>query len=121
MIKFWLAVGLALPAVVQAQTEVPAPVDTAPVKVYAPGAISPARYTVIDRLWVARWRTAFDVPSQADAVSARRALLDEAVRAGGDGVVNLHCLSDSTMGDMGGVTGSEAAAHYCYGTVIKLK
>ena len=116
MIKYGLAVWLALPAMVQAQEPAPvaASVDMAPVKLYAPGAISPSRYTVIDRLWVARWRTAFNVPSEADAANATRALLDEAARAGGDGVVNLHCVADNA-------TGGEAADHYCYGNVIKLK
>ena len=84
--------------------------EPVPVKVYAAGTIAPSRYTVIDRLWVARWRTAFDVPSQADATAAARELLDEAARAGGDGVVNLHCLA---LG--------KDAGHYCYGNVIKLK
>jgi hypothetical protein len=85
-----------------------------PIKVYEPGAIAPGSYTVIDRLWVSRWRTVFDVPRYADAESAVRAFLNEAERAGGDGVVNMNCLQSSgTVERWGG--------HYCYGSVIKLK
>ena len=105
---------LLVPALALLSTAVPAaepaPVDVATVKVYAVGTIAPSRYTVIDRLWVARWRTAFDVPSHADAASAIKELREEAARAGGDGVVNLHCVGRD-----------KGAAHYCYGNVIKLK
>ncbi len=100
---------LLAPALIAVSTTLPA-AETAPVKIYQAGTIAPSRYTVIDRLWVARWRTAFDVPSHADAAAATRELLEEAARAGGDGVVNLHCLARET-----------GARHYCYGNVIKLK
>jgi hypothetical protein len=84
--------------------------ETVPVKIYQVGTIAPSSYTVIDRLWVGRWRTAFDVPSHADAAAATRELLEEAARIGGEGVVNLHCLARA-----------DGASHYCYGNVIKLK
>ena len=85
-----------------------------PIKVYEPGALVPGAYTVVDRPWVSRWRTAFDVPRYPDAESAIRAFLNDAERMGGDGVVNMHCLqSDGMVARWGG--------HYCYGSVIKLK
>jgi hypothetical protein len=71
---------------------------------------------VIDRLWVASWRSAFDVPAYDNEATARRALLDAAADRGGDGVVNLHCLEATGPG--AGVT---FGGHYCYGNVIKLK
>jgi hypothetical protein len=95
---------------VPASAAEPAPGDVAPARLYAVGTLAPSRYTVIDRLWVARWRTAFDVPTQPDAAGAANELLAEATRVGGDGVVNLHCLAREP-----------GAAYYCYGNVIKLK
>ncbi len=86
----------------------------APIKVYEPGTLAPGAYTVIDRLWVSGWRTVFDVPRYPDAESAVRALLHEAERMGGDGVVNMHCMQSA------GVV-SRWGGHYCYGSVIKLK
>jgi len=88
----------------------------APIMDYEPGTIAPGEYTVIDRLWVARWRSAFDVPAYDNEDSARRALLDAAADRGGDGVVNLYCLASAGIG--AGVT---LGGHYCYGNVIKLK
>jgi hypothetical protein len=89
-------------------------VSKTPIKVYEPGALAPSAYTVIDRLWVSKWRTAFDVPRYPDAESAIRAFLNDAERMGGDGVVNMHCMqSAGVVARWGG--------HYCYGSVIKLK
>jgi nitrogenase subunit NifH len=56
------------------------------------------------------------VPAHADKETARRALLDEAARIGGEGVVNLHCIESTGPG--AGVT---LGGHYCYGNVIKLR
>jgi hypothetical protein len=84
------------------------------VKVYEPGTLAPTDYAVIDHLWVSRWRTAFDVPRHRDQASAQQALLNEAARMGGDGVVNMHCLQSAVVLVRWG-------QHYCYGNVIRLK
>ncbi len=109
--KSYLAALAVMAVSVPVPAAEPAPADVAPAKLYAVGTLTPSRYTVIDRLWVARWRTAFDVPTQPNAAGATRELLAEAARVGGDGVVNLHCLAREPGG----------AAYYCYGNVIKLK
>ena len=88
----------------------------APVTDYQAGTIAPSEYSVIDRIPVAHWRSAFYVPAYANQASARRALLDEAARRGGDGVVNLHCIESAGFG-----AGVALGGHYCYGNVIKLK
>ena len=87
---------------------------TTTIIVYPPGTIAPGDYTVIDRAWVSRKRTAFDMPRHRDVEAAQNALLQEAARLGGDGVVNMHCMhSTGVIAAWGG--------YYCYGNVIKLK
>ena len=71
---------------------------------------------MIDRIPVGRWRSAFYVLAYAKQESARRALLDEAARIGGDGVVNLYCVESFGVGAVVTLGG-----HYCYGNVITLK
>jgi hypothetical protein len=85
-----------------------------PLPVYDSTQIALGRYTVLKRLWVDSWRSALWVPSHRDEAGARRALLSEAARIGADGVVNLHCLSqtDALFNPSG---------YYCYGNAIKLK
>ena len=86
----------------------------APLKIYAPGELAYARYTVIKRLWVETPRSAFYVRAHADSGDAISELVNEATRIGADGVVNLHCLN-------GGQFMQDAAAWFCYGNAIKLK
>jgi hypothetical protein len=84
------------------------------VPVYDSTEIALDRYTVVKRLGVEDWRSAFRIPSYGDEESARRALLVEAARVRADGVINLHCLSktDRIFNPSG---------YYCYGNAIKLK
>ncbi len=84
----------------------------APIRVYAPGEISPDRYRVLQRLWVDSWRSAFRVPSYDDPAAAFQALVDAANRVGADGLVNVQCLSGGMLLD--------GAAHFCYGNAIRL-
>jgi hypothetical protein len=88
--------------------------DAKVVKAYEPGALAPADYAVIDRLWVSRRQSAFDVHRYRDVESAQQALLAEAARLGGDGVVNMHCMQSAGVVERWG-------GYYCYGNVIKLK
>lgn len=84
----------------------------APIRVYAPGEISPDRYRVLERLWVDSWRSAFRVPSYDDPAAAFQALVDAANQVGADGLVNVQCLSGGMLLD--------GAAHFCYGNAIRL-
>jgi hypothetical protein len=101
----------------------PQAVQAAEIKDYAVGELSPGEYTVVDRLWVARRGSAIEAPRHADQASAKRALLDEAARIGGDGVVNLHCMESVVVSARLATIESKVfgGSHYCYGSVIKLK
>jgi hypothetical protein len=84
------------------------------VPVYDATQVAFDRYTVVKRLWVEGWRSAFWIPGHASEEAARQSLVSEAARLGADGVVNLQCLSrtDSLL---------RPAAYYCYGDAIKVK
>ena len=71
-------------------------------------------YTIVKRIPAEDWRSAFWIGGHADEAGARRAVLDQAARAGADAVVNLTCMSRTD----GLVKG---AGHYCYGDAIKAK
>ena len=71
-------------------------------------------YTVVKRIWVDGWRSAFGVRGHRELADARRAVIDEAARAGADGVVNLACMS-RTDGFL------NPSGYYCYGYAIKVK
>jgi uncharacterized protein YbjQ (UPF0145 family) len=83
------------------------------VPIYDSTEVALDRYTVVKRLGVQGWRSAFHIPSYRDAATATEALLAEAAQLGADGIVNLHCLdrSDRWRGE----------GYYCYGNAIKLK
>lgn len=93
-----------------------APIN-APLKVYTPGELPLARYTVLKRLWVETPESAFYIRTHADSGAAIAALVGEATRIGADGVVNLHCLNGGqfTMQSL------QQRGWYCYGNAIKLK
>jgi uncharacterized protein YbjQ (UPF0145 family) len=84
--------------------------DTA-VRIYDAGELTLDRYTVIKRIWAGTWRASFWVPNHSDPAGAIEALTAEAADAGADGVVNLHCLSDTAWD----------GRYFCYGLAIKLK
>ena len=83
-----------------------------PVRVFDAGEISLDRYAVIERLWTGTWRASLWIPTHDDAASAIDALTSKAAALGADGVVNLHCLNDSS---------GFGAGYYCYGLAIKLR
>jgi hypothetical protein len=83
-----------------------------PVTVFDAGALTPDRYTVIERIWTGTWRAPFWFPGYDDAGAAVAALTSKAGSLGANGVVNLHCLNDA-RGWGGG--------YLCYGLAVKLK
>lgn len=87
-------------------------VEPASVPVFEAGALTLNRYSVIERLWTGRWRSAFWIPAHDDAAAAIAELTAEAGRLGADGVVDLHCLRDN---------GGLSSGFICYGLAIKLK
>src|SRR5512146_477034 len=83
-------------------------------KEYLPGELTPDRYTVIKRLWVESWRSAFWIPTYDDRQAAIAALYAEAGRLGADGIVHLSCFQDR-----GAWSGRDS--FFCYGNAVKLK
>jgi hypothetical protein len=108
-LKFIVCVAACWAGAVSAQA--PA---TDPVPVYDSTQLALNSYTVIKRLGVESWKSAFWITGYRDEARARRALLDEAARLGSDGIVNLHCLNqtDAIFNPVG---------YYCYGNAIKLR
>jgi hypothetical protein len=89
------------------------PLRQAPLRTFDATQITPDRYTVIGRLWVDSWRTAFDVPTHAESSAALAQLSDEAVKRGADALTNVVCLNDDRAWFQRG--------YFCYGLAIKLK
>jgi len=85
-----------------------------PVPIYDSTQIPFDRYTVVKRIWVQDWRSAFWIPGERDEAAAQRALLSEAARVNADGVINLKCL-DQTDNIF------KRSGYYCYGNAIRLK
>ena len=84
------------------------------VPVYDATEVAHARYTVLKRLWVEDWKSAFRVGGRSDEAGARRVLLNEAAALGADAVVNLYCL-DKTDGMF------NPAGYFCYGNAVRIK
>ena len=101
--------GVAMPQAVGAEP------TGAAVQIYEAGDLAPDRYTVVKRLWVESWQSAFRVPTHEASGAAIAALQKEAAAAGANGIVNLNCLN----GRGGWFSGKDA--YFCYGNAIKLK
>lgn len=72
------------------------------------------RYTVIKRLGVDDWRSAFRMRGHGDLMTAQKALVAEAARLGADGVINLTCFDQTDRI-------FNPAGYFCYGNAIKIK
>jgi len=83
------------------------------VAIYDSTQIALDSYTVIKRLGVQDWRSAFSIRAYNDAAAATAALRSEAERLGADGLVNLHCLGRSDR--------PNGVGYYCYANAIKVK
>ena len=84
--------------------------DAAEVKVYDATQLTHGRYTVLKRIWTQTWRSAFWVGTYGEQADAVAALTSRAADEGADGVINLHCLNDTSWG----------GGYFCYGLAIKL-
>ena len=84
------------------------------VPVYDATQLALGRYTVLKRIPVGDWRTAFWVGGHDDIAAAQNAVLGEAARLGADGVINLVCLDQTDRL-------WSPAGYYCYANAISLK
>lgn len=84
------------------------------VVVYPSGRLVRNQYTVLRRLWIESWRSAFWLPTfeTQDAAIANMRL--EAARLGADGLVDVACLDMSRAW-------SKERAFVCSGNAIRLK
>jgi len=90
----------------------PGPASTVPV--YDATQVAYNAYTVVKRVGVGNWRSAFGIGGHASLEAARNAIVSEAARAGADGIVNLTCF-DTTDRVF------RPAGYFCYGNAIRLK
>jgi hypothetical protein len=84
------------------------------VPVYDATQLALDRYTVIARLGVEGWESAFRIRGYGDLESARQALVSDAARRGADGVINLTCFDQTDRI-------FKPAGYYCYGNAIKIR
>ena len=106
------ALGIAL-AVAACAGGAQEPLRQAPLPTFDATQLTPDRYTVVKRLWVDSWRTAFDVPTRADSSAALAQLSEEAVKVNADALTNVVCLNDERAWYGGG--------YFCYALAVKLK
>jgi hypothetical protein len=91
-----------------------APAAPSQVPVYDPTQLALDGYTVVERIGVQRWRSAFGTSGHPTQEAARSAVLAEAARAGADAVTNLVCMAQTD-----GLF--RPAGYYCYANAIKLR
>jgi len=85
--------------------------DAVWVNVYDATQLTLDRYTVVKRIWTDTWHSAFWVSTYNERADAIAALTSKAADADADGIINLHCLNDTSWG----------GGYFCYGLAIKLK
>jgi len=86
---------------------------SAPLRIFDATELTPDRYTVVKRLWVENWRSAFGIRAHGDSSAAIAALSAEAERLGADALTHLTCLNDDRAWLNRG--------YFCYGLAIKLR
>ena len=84
------------------------------VTVYDSTQLALHRYTVVKRIGVEDWQSAFRIRGHETLAAARQTLLREAVRLEADGLINVTCF-DRTDGMF------KQQGYFCYGNAIRLK
>ena len=109
------ASGLLFAALVAVGTSAIAqPPGTGTVPIYDSTQIALDRYTVVRRLGITGWESAFRIRGHGDVETAQRAVLAEAARVGAHGVINLICF-DKTDRIF------NPAGYFCYGNAIRIR
>ena len=84
------------------------------VPVYDATQVAHDRYTIIRRIGIDGWQSAFRVRAHENMDSARTAVITEAARMGADGVVNLTCFDQTERV-------FRRSGYFCYGNAIRVK
>lgn len=72
------------------------------------------RYTVVKRIGLEGWESAFRIRGHETLDAARQALLNEAARVGADGLINVTCFDQTDRI-------FNPAGYFCYGNAIRVK
>ena len=88
--------------------------QSAGVPVYDATQLALDRYTIVARLGVEDWQSAFWIKGHGDLDSAKQALVNDAARRGADGVINLTCFDQTDRI-------FRPAGFYCYGNAIRIR
>ncbi|HSQ04002.1 MAG TPA: hypothetical protein VLN59_08205 [Burkholderiales bacterium] len=109
----WAALGVVLAVPLDVASAQSSTGATA-VRVYDATQLAMADYSIIKRIWVEYWRSAFDIPARPTADAATQELIAEAAALRADGVVNLTCVPSSS-------SFMSRTGYRCYGDAIRLK
>lgn len=107
------AVIVVLSSLAIAQAFAQEPLTRAPLRTFDATELTPDRYTVVKRLWVESWSSAFWVSTHKDSSAALAELSAEAVKLGADALTDVVCLNDRRAWFEPG--------YFCYGLAIKLR
>jgi hypothetical protein len=84
------------------------------VPIYDATQLAMDRFTVVKRVGIQDWSSAFWIRGHRDLGSAQQAIVNEAARVGADGVINLTCFDQTDRI-------FNPAGYFCYGNAIRLK
>lgn len=90
------------------------PAAGAAVPIYDSTQVALDRYTVLKRIGIDDWRSAFGIRGHSDLAGAQSAIVSEAGRLGADGVINLTCFDQTDRV-------FNPAGYFCYGNAIRMK
>lgn len=90
----------------------PTPQATA-VRVYDATELDMAHYSIIKRLWVESWQSAFEIRTYPAVAAGTQALADAAKSLGADGLVNVSCIPSRSI--------LWGTGYRCYGNAVRIK
>ena len=83
------------------------------VPIYDATQLAMDRFTVVKRIGVQDWSSAFWIRGHRDLETAQHAIVNEAARVGADGVINLTCFGQTDRI-------FNPAGYFCYGNAIRI-
>ena len=109
-----LLTALVIAATTALAAAAPSYAATQRITVYDSTQLALHRYTVVKRIGLEGWESAFRIRGHETLDAARQALLNEAARVGADGLINVTCF-DQTDGMF------KPQGYFCYGNAIRVK
>lgn len=93
-----------------------AAVDADKVTIHESVTSAPPHFTILKRVWVETWRSAFFVPTYRSQEEAAAAFRQHAASIGGDGVINFGCYNRVISPNP-----PPGSALSCNGTIVKFR